>query len=104
MMKATLSAEYQSGNNYQSLGSKKTLKIIRRSTFDQIEEFSITVLVAPILSSPNSNEITETHSQNYEVVGYCTAKNSKPASVITWIAPPERFHQIFKGSPSENQF
>ena len=52
--------------------------------------------MAPILSSPNSNEITETHSQNYEVVGYCTAKNSKPASVITWIAPPERFHQIFK--------
>ena len=48
--------------------------------------------MAPILSAPNSNEITETHSQNYEVVGYCTAKNSKPASVITWIAPPERFH------------
>ena len=48
--------------------------------------------MAPILSDPNSNEITETHSQNYEVVGYCTAKNSKPASVITWIAPPESFH------------
>ena len=47
--------------------------------------------MAPTLSAPNSNEITETHSQNYEVVGYCTAKNSKPASVITWIAPPESF-------------
>ncbi len=43
-----------------------------------------------------SNEITETHSQNYEVVGYCTAKNSKPASVITWIAPPERFLLKFR--------
>ena len=67
------------------------LKIIRRSTFAQIEEFSITVLVAPFLQPPNSNEITETHSQNYEVVGYCTAKNSKPKSTITWIAPHEGF-------------
>ena len=53
--------------------------------------------MAPILSAPNSNEITETHSQNYEVVGYCTAKNSKPASVITWIAPPEGFLTILPG-------
>lgn len=73
---------------------------IRRSTFDQIEEFSITVLVAPLLSSPNSNEITETHSQNYEVVGYCTAKNSKPASVITWIAPPDVPNKHIKIEPT----
>ena len=61
--------------------------LIRRSTFHQIEEFSMTVLVAPIISAPNPNDILETHSQDYEIVGTCIAQNSKPASIIRWITP-----------------